>query len=323
MGRILIIRGGAIGDFILTLPAIRLLRDSFPEAHFEILGYKHILSVAEGRYYANATRCIEYSALAGFFVPNGSLDADLVKYFGSFQQVVSYLYDPDGFFEANIRRCGVRHYLSGSPKIGDSVHACEQLAKPLQSLALYLEDKAAVIFPNQEDLAFAKEFVGTKPLVAMHPGSGSPRKNWAVENWFKLGLCLNAAGMEIVLVGGEADGSNLDVLRQNWSFPVRLARGLPLPKLGAILCKCALFIGHDSGISHLAAAAGSRCVLLFGPTDPNVWAPANSGVEVIASPSGQMEGIGYEIVEAKILQACSEQLARGAEIVGAIQGRQS
>ena len=64
LSRILVIRGGAIGDFILTLPAIKLLRDAFPCAHLEILGYRHIISLAEVSGYANATRSIEYGPLA-------------------------------------------------------------------------------------------------------------------------------------------------------------------------------------------------------------------------------------------------------------------
>ena len=66
-GRILVIRGGAIGDFILTLPAIKLLRDSIPAAHLEILGYKHIIALAEMSRYADATRSIEYGPLSSFF----------------------------------------------------------------------------------------------------------------------------------------------------------------------------------------------------------------------------------------------------------------
>jgi len=66
--RLLVIRGGAIGDFILTLPAIKLLREAFPAAQLEILGYQHIVALAERRWYADATRSIEYSAMAGFFV---------------------------------------------------------------------------------------------------------------------------------------------------------------------------------------------------------------------------------------------------------------
>jgi ADP-heptose:LPS heptosyltransferase len=59
-------------------------------------------------------------------------------------------------------------------------------------------------------------------------------------------------------------------------------------------------MGHDSGISHLAAAAGAPCVLLFGPTDPAVWAPANPGVRVITSQTGRVEDIALDSVCAMI-----------------------
>lgn len=301
MGRILVIRGGAIGDFILTLPAIRLIRDNFPDAHLEILGYKHIISVADGRFYAQATRCIEYAPLSNFFVPNASLNPELVEYFGSFHQVISYLYDPDGFFEGNVARAGVRHFLKASPKVNGNSHAAEQLAAPLQALALYLENPAAVIFPNDEDTAFASRFLdkSEKPLIALHPGSGSPQKNWPIENWLVLGSRLHDLGWEIVMVGGEADLQRMELLKQRWNFPVRTASGLPLAYLGAILGRCAFFVGHDSGVSHLAAAAGAACLLLFGPTDPAVWAPANPKVRVIRAPDGVLEKLTVaEIVDA-------------------------
>ena len=68
MKRILVIRGGAIGDFILTLPALKALRDAYPSAHIEILGYKNIAVLAEHRFYAQAVRSIEYGPLASFFL---------------------------------------------------------------------------------------------------------------------------------------------------------------------------------------------------------------------------------------------------------------
>ena len=54
----------------------------------------------------------------------------------------------------------------------------------------------------------------------------------------------------------------------------RFARNLPLPQLAALL-EHSIFVGHDSGISHLAAAVGANCILLFGPTNPDIWAPKN------------------------------------------------
>ncbi len=298
--RILVIRGGAIGDFILTLPAIKLLREAFPGAHLEIIGYRHIVSLAEGRGYADATRSIEYGPMAGFFARGGTLAPEMQEYFAGFQQVVSYLFDPDGIFEANVRRAGVKHFLNAYAKIDDSLHAAQQLAQPLQSLALYLDDSAATVHPTAEDRAFATQFLATtdRAPVAIHPGSGSPRKNWPLTAWAELGHRILAAEptRRIVLVGGEADRASLQTLHTTWVERVLVAQDLPLPHLAAVLEKCAVFLGHDSGISHLAAAVGTPCILLFGPTDPAVWAPANPQVTILRAPDGDFTRLAVDEV---------------------------
>lgn len=303
--RILVIRGGAIGDFILTLPAIRLLRENFPETHLEILGYEHIVALAHRRFYADAIRSIEYSAMAGFFVPNSVLAPDLAAYFASFQQVVSYLFDPDGFFESNLRRAGVKNLLPAYVKIDDSQHAARQLARPLERLALFLEDHTARVHPSEEDRTVARQFLGpsTRPLVALHPGSGSPRKNWPVENWAALAAWLAAhpSCPRLVIVGGEADAAPLARLREVLHTTDTLfACNLPLPHLAAVLEGCRLFLGHDSGIAHLAAAVGAPCVLLFGPTDPAVWAPENAGVQVLEAPDYDLTRLPTEAVRTAV-----------------------
>src|SRR5438132_10766979 len=84
MNRILVIRGGAIGDFILTLPALRALRGAYPQAHIDILGYKHIAALAENRFYAQAIRSIEYGPMSGFFARDSELSPELSSYFSSF-----------------------------------------------------------------------------------------------------------------------------------------------------------------------------------------------------------------------------------------------
>ncbi len=114
MNRILVIRGGAIGDFILTLPALKAVRDAWPHAQIEILGYKHIAVLAENRFYAQAVRSIEYGPLSSFFAKNSELPAELANYFASFDLIISYLYDPDRIFENNLRRCGVENLLCGT-----------------------------------------------------------------------------------------------------------------------------------------------------------------------------------------------------------------
>lgn len=299
-GRILVIRGGAIGDFILTLPSIKLLREAFPDAHLEIIGYRHIVALAEGRFYADATRSIEYGPMAGFFARRGTLSAEMTEYFGSFQQIVSYLFDPDGIFEANLRRAGVKNYLAAFKKIDDSQHAAQQLAHPLQSLALFLEDAAATIHPTPRDHLIAERFLEghTGPFIAVHPGSGSPRKNWPLASWIELckRLLDHRCNRQLLLVGGEADHAILHELHAAIGDRAFLAQDLALPHLGAVLAKCDLFLGHDSGISHLAAAAGVPCVLLFGPTDPAFWAPANPRVKVLRAPEEDLTRLVVDTV---------------------------
>ena len=94
------------------------------------------------------------------------------------------------------------------------------------------------------------------------------------------------------MVGGEADEAALDFLERAWAGKrVRRAKGLSLPLLAAVLAECGRYAGHDSGVSHVAAAAGARCLLLFGPTDPKVWAPSNQGVRVLRAPSGEWSAL--------------------------------
>ncbi len=101
------------------------------------------------------------------------------------------------------------------------------------------------------------------------------------------------------MVGGEADEERLRLLETAWmEKPVRFAKNLPLPHLAALL-EDSVFVGHDSGISHIAAAVGARCVLLFGPTDSAVWAPANENVTVLQAPGGDLRLLAVDrVIEA-------------------------
>jgi heptosyltransferase-2 len=308
MNRILVIRGGAIGDFILTLPALKALREAQPQAHMEILGYKHIAVLAEDRFYAQAVRSIEYGPLARFFARDSELPAELADYFAGFDLIVSYLYDPDLIFETNLRRCGVQNLICGPARIVENAgHAARQLARPVEQLGIKVVDLTERIFPSIEDREFAREFLASmpQPIIAIHPGSGSQAKNWPLENWIGLfSPRSRSADLErLVVISGEADEAQTDQLEREWkNRNVRFARNLPLPRLAAVLER-SIFIGHDSGISHLAAAVGANCILLFGPTDPNVWAPRNENVRVLSAPDGRLSDLQIETVEAALAAA--------------------
>ncbi len=306
MKRILVIRGGAIGDFILTLPGLKALRESYPKAHIEILGYAHITALAEKRFYADAVRSIEYGALSRFFARGATLPDDLSAYFADFDLIISYLFDPDRIFQTNLERAGADTIVVGPSKLSAGSHASVQLARPMtHDLGLEISSAGAEVFPTSEDLKEAGEFLlgMTTPVVALHPGSGSETKNWPLQNWLEVAGSLladkNFTG-SLLVVSGEADEAQAQAFRSLKADPrIRFAHNLPLPGLAAILGKT-VFLGHDSGISHLAAAAGTDCLLLFGPTDPAVWAPANPNVEVIRPANSDLRNLSLNQVLSRL-----------------------
>jgi len=243
------------------------------------------------------------------------LPAELANYFASFDSIISYLYDPDRIFENNLRRCGVENLLCGPPKILETVvHAARQLARPIEQLGIEVGDLTEKVFPSIDDRQFAKGFLQflQQPILAIHPGSGSTEKNWPLENW--IGLFSRNGGVpltedkcgqvgnafSLVVISGEADKTEADALEREWkNREVRFTKNLPLPHLAAVLER-SIFIGHDSGISHLAAAAGANCVLLFGPTDPDVWAPRNKNVQILRAQSGKLSDLGIASVQAAV-----------------------
>jgi heptosyltransferase-3 len=280
--RILVIRGGAIGDFIMTLPAIGALRAQWPDAHIEVLGYDHIVELARAPQYANATRSIVAAPLAGFFIPNNILDPDWMEYFASFNIVISYLYDPDEVFAGNLRRAGVRHLVTASPRPTD-LPAAMHYVKPLESLAIYVKEPMPRVYPSESARKSAEKIVTKSPTLAVHAGSGSIKKNWDIAKFAEIARWTHEKfNADVLVICGEADD---DVTKKMISMlenvPHRIIRGLKLPELAAVFERCAAFLGNDSGVTHLAAAVGAPTVAMFGPTSFSIWQPRGEKVVVV------------------------------------------
>jgi heptosyltransferase-3 len=296
-GKILVIRGGAIGDFILTLPAIAALRRQFPEAHLEVLGYPHIIQLAQAGGLVDRVQSIEARALAGFFARRGALEAELADYFSEFDIILSYLYDPDDIFRTNIARCSTAQFIVGPyrPNEAEKVHATKVYLQPLERLAIFDADHR----PHLKIAADSSlSHVATKgniwngqdarSTLALHPGSGSERKNWPEEKWADLLQHLvNSTDFDLLLIGGEAEGERLQRLAAALP-PMRtqVAQSRALADLARMLQASAAFIGHDSGISHLAAAVGLPCVILWANTIEEIWRPPQEKVVILKNPGG-------------------------------------
>jgi heptosyltransferase-2 len=301
--RILVVRGGAIGDFIMTLPAMGALRERWPDAHIEVLGYPRVLELVNGRHYADAVRSIDARPMAGFFIPYSILDPALMEYFGGFNLVVSYLFDPDSIFAGNVRRCGAKQVIEASPRPRE-LPAAAHYCKPLEPLAIYVADPCPRLYPSEADRAAAARYLealGDQLIAAIHPGSGSEKKNWPVERFAAVARWLaDELAMQLLIVEGEADARAVTQLASALApRPVTLARGLALPALAAVLQRCAIFVGNDSGITHLAAAVETPTVALFGPASFPIWEPRGERVAVVRFARDDVTGVREAIVRVR------------------------
>lgn len=267
MKSILILRGGALGDLIVTLPLCEALRQRWPLARIELCGNRTAgaLAVAAGLLDAihdqnEARWSLLYSVDA--------LPAALEGWLRGFDLILSFWPDPANDLGRRFPLRPDQVFLTGTA-LPRTQPASAHFVAPLQPLGI---TKAArnVILRTGRPVA---------NRIALHPGSGSASKNWPLAHWRDLARILaRDYHAEIVVVSGPAE-----VQRPlGDEFPANHI--LPLPQLADLLATCALFIGHDSGVSHLAAACATPCLVLFGPTDPAVWAPPGLHVHVLKAP---------------------------------------
>jgi heptosyltransferase-3 len=311
---ILVLRGGAIGDFVLTLPALAALRARFPRAQLAVMGYPHIAGLALAGGVVHEVHPIEARPMAAFFNPESVPPPDLAARFARAAVIVSYLHDPDRVFEECVRRCTRATFIAGPhrPDESQAVHATEVFLKPLERLAIFGAD----LVPRLQVPPTAGGRSGARPLLALHPGSGSERKNWPEANWAAVLQSLaSQQNLELLLVGGEAEGDRLQRLARAWPADrLQLATSLPLPELAGRLAACHGFAGHDSGITHLAAALGLPGVVLWGETNEAIWRPRSDRMRLLRGGQG-LAGLSVsrvvEAIVAMVPPTMDRELARG------------
>lgn len=312
---ILVIRGGAIGDFVLTLPVLAALRRRFPDARLEVLGYPRVAALAVAGGLADAIHPIESGEFASLFAPAPQLPLHLEQFIARFAIMVSYLFDPVGIFERHVRQVSSAEFIRGPyrPDESQSLHATAALLKPLERLGIREADPiprldlAAGRRPGAKPTATGLNRHGTRLgaggtfWLAAHPGSGSESKNWPEARWAAfLARLSGATDWHLLLVGGEAEGERVKRLAGVWpAARLEIARDRPLVELAARLGRCHQFVGHDSGITHLAAALGLPGVVLWGPSCAKVWRPCSERMALLRAPTG-WDALPVE----RVLHAC-------------------
>lgn len=296
--RILVLRGGAIGDFVVTLPVFQALRKKWPEAEVEIWGYPHIAELAVEGGLAARVVSLDRAAMAKFYLPVPSWSEEQEAEVRGFDLILNYLHDPEGQIKSNLLLAGARKVLSGSPIIKRGA-ASRFLMEPLMDLGLYGESDVPALALGAERMAEGRAALGGgagRRTMVIHPGSGGAAKKWPVKRFLEVARRLEEAGWRVAWSFGEADEEERAAWRTAGGPGREIAAG-ELWRLAAALAHADGYLGNDSGVTHLAAAAGCRTLALFGPSDAEKWAPkGRGGVKVLRAPADCMGELGVEAV---------------------------
>ena len=282
---VLVVRAGALGDVLLLRRAVAGLRRAGREV--VLLAPSRSGEVLLGPGGGEATRLVAWdgpdvATLLGGGPPPSALAEELERV----EAVIAYTRQADVLAALGGH---ARQVIAVDPRPGPGTHASAWLASPLAALGVDPAPDPPVLVPRAEEQVRAASLTASLPagFLAVHPGSGARAKNWPPERFAQL-VREWAAGGPWLLVEGPAD----EPVQALCALPgARRAQDLPARMLGAMLARAGLYVGNDSGVSHLAAAFGAPTLALFGPTDPTVWGPIGPRVTALRSPEGTMASL--------------------------------
>jgi len=289
---LLIFHPGALGDGLLALPALRVLRAKFPGHRMIWFGHKELGDVfVDAREVHQAYSFDRFNFLA--YDRAKDLKQELfLSLFDRCERAVGWMEDSDGIWGRWFKVVGIKNFILRSPHDPSLLqdHMADRYVETLQpwfntqqafnQLEKNVHEEHLLVFRQSKMMGQSS---GTERLIILHPGSGSIHKCAPPDLLAQMVNGLMAQPhRRVCLVGGPADTDSLRKVQGLLNDRnLTIFEGLDLLSVGQYLQQADLFIGHDSGLSHLATRLGVPSILLFGPTDPAKWAPRGKHVAVI------------------------------------------
>jgi len=294
----LVVKLADIGDVLTATPALRALRDTHPRARIDVLTSSAGAAVLAGSPHVDKIWCADRHLLdSRAAVLNPVRIASVVGLAASLRRqhydrvlLMHHITTPWGELKWRVLTAAV-----GSTSVGldngrgafldvrvtdrgfGALHEVEHCLAVAAACAASSEDTtlARAIDPEAELGAAALTAEGGGRYAVVHPGSGgySLARRWPAERFATIADTLSSRfGLPVVLVGGKDD--DVAAVRKAMRSPaLDLTARTDLKTLAAVLHRCAVFVGNDSGVMHVACAAGAPLVAVFGPTDPRAWGP--------------------------------------------------
>jgi ADP-heptose:LPS heptosyltransferase len=288
---VIVLRACALGDLVLTGPLLERLADPFLVAHGEHVALARAAGWIESGCDAD---------LAGLHALHGD-EPDRARLAPALRERLARGEPALVLSRPGARRETLMHGLLAAG-------ACEvQAYDPLPPPGVHAADHlASAGGPCKERvtprIALPEEFLAQGPLIlrargldpdtppiALHPGAGAQTKCWPAKCWAATWMELRASGVPPLVLCGPADDAAARDLAQRIRAPI--LRELRLLDLAVVLAACRALLGHDSGVSHLAAALGVPTLALFGPSDPAQWAPRGPAADWLRAERGLLRDL--------------------------------
>jgi lipopolysaccharide heptosyltransferase III len=282
---VLVVVTRRIGDVLLATPLIRSLKQAWPDTHIDALVFEGTDGVIEAN--PDLRRIHTIPERPGV-LRHLSLIVRLLRRYDLALSLLPGDRPTLYAFLAGRRRLGVllplekeawkRRLLERWVPF-DNLNTHTVLMHLAIADALDISRSAKVVLSwTAEDERRVNEFIGPpgRPLAVLHPYPKFNYKLWRTTGWIQVGAQLAARGYRIVLTGS-SEPAECDYIaalaRELPSDALNLAGRLTLGGTACLVSRAAIFIGTDTAVTHMAAAAGVPTIALYGPTNPVKWGP--------------------------------------------------
>ena len=303
---ILVIHPGWLGDVLLSLGALTAIRACSPHHAIVLLAGSEVGQLLVHCGVIDQSLPIESSQLSALFTGEEQLLDDQLEVFRRCDLVVGWLSDQTGLLRRTMQELGIPRVILQSPASTEGPHQSERFIQTLQGefpaearppLRIQLSEQ---VLQSGVDALRAIGIGQRVPLIICHPGSGSRHKCVRADTWSTLIRGCRARQLMPVVVLGPADDQAEAAIQAQGLPELPILRPRSITMLAAILAQAQGYIGHDSGVSHLAALLGVPTVAMFGPTDEQRWAPRGVHVTVV-------RGENCTCVNWDAVRACTEK----------------
>jgi len=306
--RTLVLFPGSLGDFLCLLPALMELAGSTPDGVVEVVARGELLGMIQRLPFVCQAFSLDSGIFAQLFSPLGASAEQGLRFSFPVSEIFSWFGHAHPEVRMNLNRIAPGRIRSFAFFTGqEDCHASAYYlrcvgTKELRGPSLLLGEEERQWLDRYWRL---HDWPPSSRVLIIHPGSGGQKKRWATEGFVQ--IChwwqQQKKGKVLILLG-PAEEEEAESWRQTGG---QIERNLSLLQVAALLSRADLYLGNDSGISHLAGAVGVRGVVLFGPTRPQQWRPLGGSLSVLHNAAyraalSQVSGISLtEIPYEKVL----------------------